>query len=57
MFWSSEVDRQVSTAAIYAKRANLDVLVVEKEYEGTGQMAESSRIDNYPGFMEVTVMN
>ena len=38
------------TAAIYAKRANLDVLVVEKEYEGTGQMAESSRIDNYPGF-------
>ena len=31
------------TAAIYAKRANLDVLVVEKEYEGTGQMAESSR--------------
>ena len=38
------------TAAIYAKRANMDVLIVEKEYEGTGQMAESSRIDNYPGF-------
>ena len=38
------------TAAIYAKRANLNVLIVEKEYEGTGQMAESSRIDNYPGF-------
>ena len=33
------------TAAIYAKRANLNVLIVEKEYEGTGQMAESSRID------------
>ena len=29
------------TAAIYAKRANLNVLIVEKEYEGTGQMAES----------------
>ena len=26
------------------------VQVLEKEYEGTGQMAESSRIDNYPGF-------
>ena len=38
------------TAAIYAKRANLNVLIVEKEYERTGQMAESSRIDNYPGF-------
>ena len=38
------------TAAIYAKRANLNVLIAEKEYEGTGQMAESSRIDNYPGF-------
>ena len=38
------------SAAIYAKRANLNVLIAEKEYEGTGQMAESSRIDNYPGF-------
>jgi thioredoxin reductase (NADPH) len=36
-------------AAIYAKRANLDVLVVEKEYEGTGQVAESGRVDNYLG--------
>lgn len=41
------------TAAIYAKRANLEVLVLEKEYEGTGQMAESSRIDNYPGFFGI----
>jgi thioredoxin reductase (NADPH) len=36
-------------AAIYAKRANLDVLVAEKEYEGTGQVAESGRVDNYLG--------
>ena len=36
------------TAAIYAKRANLNVAVVEKEYLGTGQIAESSRVDNYP---------
>ena len=27
------------TAAIYAKRANLNVAVVEKEYLGTGQRA------------------
>ena len=37
------------TAAIYAKRANLDVLLLEKEYEGTGQIAESPCVDNYPG--------
>ena len=29
-------------AAIYGKRAGLSVLVVEKEYMGTGQIAESS---------------
>ena len=28
------------TAGIYIKRANLDVQIIEKEYEGTGQMAE-----------------
>ena len=33
------------TAAIYAKRANLDVLLLEKEYEGTGQIAESPCVD------------
>ena len=37
------------SAAIYSKRANLDVLVAEKEYMGTGQIAESSRVDNYLG--------
>ena len=29
------------SAAIYAKRANLSAVVIEKEYEGTGQIAES----------------
>lgn len=38
------------SAAIYAKRANLSAIVVEKEYEGTGQIAESGQVDNYPGF-------
>lgn len=38
------------SAAIYAKRANLEVLVSEKVYCGTGQIAESSQVDNYLGF-------
>ncbi len=37
------------SAAIYAKRACLNVIVCEKEFMGTGQIAESSRVDNYPG--------
>ncbi|MCM1158140.1 MAG: FAD-dependent oxidoreductase [Bacteroidales bacterium] len=41
------------SAAIYAGRANLQVLVVEKAGYGTGQIAESSRVDNYPGFLGI----
>ena len=37
------------SAAIYAKRANLSAIVIEKEYEGTGQIAESGLVDNYLG--------
>lgn len=37
-------------AAIYAKRSNLNVLVAEKIYLGTGQIAESSMVENYLGF-------
>lgn len=37
------------SAAVYAKRANLKVAVIEKEYEGTGQIAESQQVDNYLG--------
>ena len=37
------------SAAIYAKRANLSAVVIEKEYEGTGQIAESGLVDNYLG--------
>lgn len=39
------------TAALYAARAGLSVLVVEKLSAG-GQMALTSQIDNYPGFPE-----
>lgn len=37
------------TAALYAARAGLDTLVLEKLSAG-GQMALTSQIDNYPGF-------
>ncbi len=37
------------SAGIYAKRASRKVLIIEKEYEGTGQVAESGQVDNYPG--------
>lgn len=37
------------TAALYAARAGLDVLVIEKICPG-GQMATTDIIDNYPGF-------
>lgn len=37
------------SAAVYARRASLEAVVIEKEYMGTGQIAESSRVDNYLG--------
>lgn len=37
------------SAAIYAKRANLETLVLEKMFMGLGQITESGKVDNYPG--------
>ena len=39
------------TAALYASRAGLETLIVEKMSVG-GQMAITGTIDNYPGFDE-----
>ena len=39
------------TAALYAARAGLSTLVVEKLYAG-GQMTQTNQIDNYPGYPE-----
>ena len=39
------------TAALYAVRAGLDTLVLEKLSAG-GQMALTETIDNYPGYPE-----
>lgn len=37
------------SAAIYAKRALLSVVVAEKDYMGTGQISVTERVENYPG--------
>lgn len=39
------------TAALYATRAGLDTLVLEK-FSAGGQMTQTDKIDNYPGFDE-----
>jgi len=41
------------TAAIYAKRANLNVLVIEKAAFG-GLITHSPKIENYPGFNSIS---
>ena len=40
------------TASIYLKRANLSVLLLEKEMPG-GQLNKTTDIENYPGFTKV----
>ncbi|WP_022820334.1 FAD-dependent oxidoreductase [Fusobacterium russii] len=41
------------SAGIYAGRAKLDVLVIEKEQKG-GQIALTSEVVNYPGILEIS---
>lgn len=39
------------TAAIYAKRASLNAVIIEKEFMGTGQIAYAEHVENYPGLL------
>lgn len=41
------------TSAIYASRANLSVLMIEKKYPG-GQMLSTGEIENYTGYEEIS---
>jgi len=40
------------TAAIYLKRANLNVIIIEKYVVG-GQINQTSNVENYPGFEKI----
>ena len=41
------------TAALYLKRANKNVLVLENSAPG-GQLTQIPSIENYPGFLEIS---
>jgi len=40
-------------AALYAGRAQLDALMIEKQFQG-GQMVTTNEVENYPGFVDIT---
>ena len=42
------------SAAIYGLRAGKKLVVIEKDYEGTGQIALGSHVDNYPGIPNIS---
>ena len=44
------------SAAIYAKRAGLEVLLIEKAYVSGGQIINTAEVDNYPGIPGVSGM-
>lgn len=41
------------TAALYAGRAELNSLMIEKDYQG-GQMVTTNEVENYPGIIDIT---
>ena len=45
------------TAAIYAARACLSVLVLEKEFVSGGQVGNTYEVDNYPGMPGISGMD
>lgn len=42
------------SAAVYAKRAGLNIILAEKVYSGAGQIAESNKVDNYLGYAGIS---
>ena len=44
------------SAAIYAKRAALDTLVIEKSPLSGGQILNTYEVDNYPGLHKIICM-
>lgn len=42
------------SAAIYGKRAQLSLAVIEKDYLSTGQIAVTDRVENYPGLFGIS---
>ena len=44
------------SAAIYAKRAGLESIVIEAAYVSGGQIISTSEVDNYPGIPDVSGM-
>ena len=45
------------SAAIYAKRAMLDFVMIEKEYMPGGQVVQTYEVDNYPGIPKTNGMD
>ncbi len=41
------------TAAMYAGRAKLDTVLLEKQFQG-GQMVNTNEVENYPGILQIT---
>ena len=42
------------SAAIYAQRAELKTLIIEKNYISGGQITQTYEVDNYPGYPGIT---
>jgi thioredoxin reductase (NADPH) len=45
------------SAAVYAIRSNLNIMVAEKDFLGTGQIMNSIQVDNYLGYWGITGMD
>lgn len=44
------------SAAIYAQRAKLSILVIESNYVSGGQIVNTTEVDNYPGLLHISGM-